>query len=160
MGNYLYLKTPLKEEIKMTYSVKTIYPQFKNLTAHKAVMKRFETARNKLRREYAYKNDTAEMREARVEDVLKLGRSHHIWIMMSFEKKMNDWWSDRTSMYKRSNRRHYSDLIRKVVVLVTPESMYYERRGAFYEMMMERDRVLGMRRSLPDEIVNEIMTYL
>lgn len=36
----------------MTYSVKSIYPEFKCLTAHKAVMKRIETAQKKSDKKY------------------------------------------------------------------------------------------------------------
>jgi hypothetical protein len=36
----------------MTYSVKTIYPEFKCLTAHRAVMKRIETAGNNIYKKY------------------------------------------------------------------------------------------------------------
>ena len=130
----------------MTYSVKTIYPQFKGITAHKAVMKRFETARKKMAKTYTYKNETPEVSKSRLEVALDQHIGHHLVVMRAFSP--------------HKTNRYYYQLIKKVVVLVTPESMYYERRGAFYEMMMERDRVLGMRRSLPDEIVNEIMTYL
>ena len=33
-------------------------------------------------------------------------------------------------------------------------------RGEFYNIMLERDRVLGMSHSLPDELVNEIFGYI
>ena len=33
-------------------------------------------------------------------------------------------------------------------------------RGEFYNIMLERDQVLGMSRSLPDELVNEIFGYI
>lgn len=147
----------------MTYSVKTIYPQFKSLTAHRAVMKRFETKTKELVKRHFQKEMTAP--QERIDACLICMFQNDLLRICVFKRK--DYHRHLTIRYEKEKVRpeqvwrfEGGRLVEIVPVTPEPESMYYERRGAFYETMMERDRVLGMRRSLPDEIVNEIMSYL
>jgi len=53
-----------------------------------------------------------------------------------------------------------SDNWKGVVKTRCAEMDEFDNMDVFYEAMLERDRVLGMRNSLPDEIVREIFEYL
>jgi len=53
-----------------------------------------------------------------------------------------------------------SDNWKGIVKTRCAEMDEFDNMDVFYEAMLERDRVLGMRNSLPDEIVREIFEYL
>ena len=121
-----------------------MYPLFKCLTAHRAVMKRIDTADRKLQKRHAFSD-------------ISLARSNPYNLV---------------NPYCRGNKRFIKELMRQLVTdfsgrrwsprrvpkrLTTNE---YDAMDTFYQLMLERDRVLGMRHSLPDELVSIIGEYL
>jgi hypothetical protein len=203
----------------MTYSVKTIYPEFKNLTAHKKVMKRFETAMKvyikdqdcymecykkstriwfRLLRikvndikgkrdealERAYKSSPLSTEFLRIKsyainEIRKYSYSMYCYGVRKelFEEKKNEW-IVATHRLKKKYPYLYEEQIetRKGCYdyggyksldemdawrkYKRQKMMDYARQGEFYEAMLVRDKVLGMNKSLPDEIIGEIMSYL
>lgn len=164
----------------MTYSVKTLYPQFKCLTAHRAVMKRIpnykktgakkDPRRTKVWWCCLYVNAIIMDVEWEAEHYNKLSRMYRWKLQEGHYAPLREDWDDEDLIteYPDCYRVNKNEEIVFAYERVRNRWLWEEqnkidmiaKKWEFYQAMLKRDEVLGMRNSLPDEIVGEIFGFL